>query len=42
MKQQVWDSEFLQVVSYEPTVQISAKVQKKIIMEIFCKVYIHI
>lgn len=41
MKQQVGESEFLQVVSYEPTVQISAQVQK-IIMEIFCKVYIHI
>lgn len=43
-QQQVGESEFLQVVSYKPTVQISAQVQKQseIIMKILFKVYIHI
>lgn len=41
MKRQVGESKFLQVVSYEPKVQVSAQVQK-IIMEILFKVYIHI
>jgi len=43
-QQQMGESEFLQVVSYEHTVQISAQVQKQseIIMKILLKFYIHI